>query len=250
LRVVNLGGTAIGTGLGAPRKYIFRVVEHLNEITKLPVCRAENLIDATQNTDVFVEVSGILKALASNLLKISTDLRILSSGPDGGIGEIVLPARQAGSSIMPGKVNPVIAEAVSQAAIAVMANDSAITHACSAGNLELNQFMPLIADALLTNVQLLTNACRIFGSFCVSGIEANEKRCKQNVETSTAIVTALVEKIGYKTAQEIATSAKNENKTIRQIILERRIMSESEFDSLISPQKVTMLGSTDTTEKK
>jgi aspartate ammonia-lyase len=110
--------------------------------------------------------------------------------------------------------------------------------------------MPLIADALLTNVQLLTNACRIFGSFCVSGIEANEKRCKQNVETSTAIVTALVEKIGYKTAQEIATSAKNENKTIRQIILERRIMSESEFDSLISPQKVTMLGSTDTTEKK
>jgi aspartate ammonia-lyase len=250
LRVVNLGGTAIGTGLGAPRKYIFRVVEHLNEITKLPVCRAENLIDATQNTDVFVEVSGILKALASNLLKISTDLRILSSGPDGGIGEIALPARQAGSSIMPGKVNPVIPEAVSQAAIAVMANDLAITQACSAGNLELNQFMPLIADAMLTNIQLLTNACRIFGSFCVSGIEANEKRCKQNIETSTAIVTSLVEKIGYKTAQEVAAAAKKENKTIRQIVLQRKIMNETEFDSLISPQKVTMLGSADTTEKK
>jgi aspartate ammonia-lyase len=177
-------------------------------------------------------------------------LRILSSGPDGGIGEIVLPARQAGSSIMPGKVNPVIAEAVSQAAIVVMANDSAITQACSAGNLELNQFMPLIADALLTNVQLLTNACRIFAKFCVSGIEANEKRCKQNIETSTAIVTSLVEKIGYKTAQEIAVAAKNENKTIRQIVLQRKIMNEAEFDSLISPQNVTKLGSSETIEGK
>ena len=250
LRVVNLGGTAIGTGLGAPRKYIFRVVEHLKDITKLPVCRAENLIEATQNTDVFVEVSGILKAHASNLLKISTDLRILSSGPDGGIGEIVLPARQAGSSIMPGKVNPVIPEAVSQAAIMVMANDTAITQACSAGNLELNQFMPLIADAMLTSIQLLTNACEIFSKFCVSGIEANEKRCRQNVETSTAIVTALVGKIGYKTAQEIASSAKNENKTIRQVVLERKIMSETEFNGLISPDKVTMLGSAEDTEKK
>ncbi|MFA5293355.1 MAG: aspartate ammonia-lyase [Phycisphaerae bacterium] len=250
LRVVNLGGTAIGTGLGAPRKYIFRAVEHLKDIAKLPLCRAENLIEATQNTDVFVEVSGILKALASNLLKISTDLRIISSGPDGGIGEIVLPARQAGSSIMPGKINPVIPEAVSQAAIAVMANDSAITQACSAGNLELNQFMPLIADAMLTNIQLLTNACRIFAKLCISGIEANEKRCKQNVETSTAIITALVEKIGYKMSQEIAAAAKNENKTIRQIVIERGIISEEEFDGLISPQKVTMLGSADTTEKK
>jgi aspartate ammonia-lyase len=250
LRVVNLGGTAIGTGLGAPRKYIFHVVEHLKDIAKLPLCRAENLIDATQNTDVFVEVSGILKALASNLLKISTDLRILSSGPEGGIGEITLPARQAGSSIMPGKINPVIPEAVSQAAILIMANDSAITQACSAGNLELNQFMPLIADAMLMNVQLLTNACRIFGRFCISGIEANEKRCKLNVETSTAIVTSLVEKIGYEMGQEIAKSARTENKTIRQIVLERGIMSEAEFDSLISPQKVTMLGSPDATEKK
>jgi len=249
LRVVNLGGTAIGTGLGAPRKYIFRAVEHLKEITKLPVCRAENLIEATQNTDVFVEVSGILKALASNLLKISTDLRILSSGPDGGIGEIILPARQAGSSIMPGKVNPVIPEAVSQAAIMVMANDTAIAQACSAGNLELNQFMPLIADATLTNVQLLTNACDILARFCVSGIEANKKRCRQNVETSTAIITALVEKIGYKTSQEIAIAAKKEDKTIRQIVLDRKIMSGAEFDSLISPQKVTMLGSADTEKK-
>jgi aspartate ammonia-lyase len=242
LKVVNLGGTAIGTGLGAPRKFIFRATEHLKDIAKLPVCRAENLIDATQNTDVFVEVSGILKALASNLLKIANDLRLLSSGPDGGIGEIILPARQAGSSIMPGKVNPVIPEAVCQAAIMVMANDTAVTQACSAGNLELNQFMPLIADAMLTNIQLLTNACDIFARLCVCGIGANEKRCKQNIETSTAIVTALVEKIGYEKSQEIAAAAKNENKTIRQIVLEKNIMSEAEFNELISPQKVTMLG--------
>jgi len=242
LKVVNLGGTAIGTGLGAPRKFIFRATEHLKDIAKLPVCRAENLIDATQNADVFVEVSGILNALASNLLKIANDLRLLSSGPDGGIGEIVLPARQAGSSIMPGKVNPVIPEAVCQAAIMVMANDTAITQACSAGNLELNQLMPLIADAMLTNIQLLTNACDIFARLCVCGIEANEKRCKQNIETSTAIVTALVEKIGYEKSQQIAAAAKNENKTIRQIVLEKNIMSETEFDALITPQKVTMLG--------
>lgn len=250
LRVVNLGGTAIGTGLGAPRKYIFRVVENLKDIARLPLCRAENLIEATQNTDVFVEVSGILKALASSLLKAATDLRILASGPDGGIGEITLPARQAGSSIMPGKINPVIPEAVSQAAITVFANDIVIAQACSAGNLELNQFMPLIADALLTNLQLLTNACRIFSNFCVGGIEANEQRCRQNVETSTAILTAIIEKTGYKTAQEIAAAAKEQNKTVRQIVLQRHLMSEAEFDFLISPQKITMLGSTENPEAK
>jgi aspartate ammonia-lyase len=250
LRVVNLGGTAIGTGLGAPRKYIFRVVENLKDITKLPLCRAENLIEATQNTDVFVEVSGILKALASNLYKIATDLRILSSGPDGGIDEISLPSRQAGSSIMPGKVNPVIPEAIGQAAIAVIANDSAITQACSAGNLELNQFMPLIADAMLTNLQLLTNACRIFGGFCIDGIEANEKKCRQNVETSTAVLTAIVEKVGYQTAHKIAAEAKEQNKTVREIILKLGIMTEAEFESLISPQKVIMLGNADNSEEK
>ena len=162
LRVVNLGGTAIGTGLGAPKQFIFRVVDRLRENTNIGLARAENLIDGTQNTDVFVEVSGILKAHATNLLKISNDLRLLSSGPDAGFGEINLPAKQAGSSIMPGKVNPVIPEAVAQVAIRVMGNDQVITHACSSGNLELNQFMPLIADALLENLTLLNNACFIF----------------------------------------------------------------------------------------
>ena len=158
----------------------------------LGLARAENLIDATQNTDVFVEVSGMLRALAANLLKISNDLRLLSSGPDAGLGEIRLPPRQAGSSIMPGKVNPVIPEAVGQAALAMSANDQAIMNACSLGNLELNQFLPLIADCLLTNLDLAHNACRIFQSLCVNGITADEERCRQSVDTATASVTAFV----------------------------------------------------------
>ena len=192
LRVVNMGGTAIGTGLGAPRQYIFKVVDQLREITNIGLARSENLIDGTQNLDVFVEVSGILKACASSLFKISNDLRILSSGPDAGLNEISLPACQAGSSIMPGKVNPVIPEAVAQTAIKVMGNDVIIAQACATGNLELNQFMPLIALALLESLQLLNNSCGIFREYCVTGIKANEAVCKKQVENSTAVVTALI----------------------------------------------------------
>jgi len=243
LRVVNLGGTAIGTGLAAPRRYIFRVSEHLRDVTNLGLARAENLVEATQNTDVFVEVSGILKACASNLLKVATDIRLLSSGPDAGLGEIRIPARQAGSSIMPGKVNPVIPEAVSQAAMMVMAYDQAIAQACSAGNLELNAFLPLIADALLASLDLLANACSIFYRFCVTGIEPNEERCRRNVEGATATVTALVESIGYHTAQEVAAAAQAEGKSVRDVVVERGLLRPEEFDSLISPEMVTRLGS-------
>lgn len=243
LRVVNLGGTAIGTGIGAPRKYIFRVVDHLREITGFGLARAENLVEATQNNDVFVEVSGILKACASNLLKTASDLRLLSSGPDGGFGEIRLPARQAGSSIMPGKVNPVIPEAVSQAAIAVMAHDQAITLACSLGNLELNAFLPLISDALLDSLDLLANACKIFRRHCVDGIEADEDRCRQHVENSTVAVTVLVGPLGYPKAQGIAVAARREGKTIRQVLLETGALSGDDFDALITPEAVMRLGS-------
>jgi len=243
LRVVNLGGTAIGTGLGAPRQYIFRVAEHLREITGFGLARAENLVEATQNADVFVEVSGILKACASNLLKVATDLRLLASGPEGGLGEIRLPPRQAGSSIMPGKVNPVIPEAVSQAALAVMAHDQAITAACSLGNLELNAFLPLVADALLTSLDLLTNACSIFRRLCVEGIEADEARCRAHVESSTATVTALVGRIGYAAAQEVAMAAQRDGKTIREIVLARGLLTTDEYDQLISPETVMRLGS-------
>ena len=158
LRVVNLGGTAIGTGLAAPREFIFRAVEQLRELTGIGFARAENLVDATQNADVFVEVSGILKAHAVSLMKICSDLRLLSSGPDAGLGEIRLPARQAGSSIMPGKVNPVIPEAATQAAMLAMGNDSVIAAACAAGSLELNAFLPLVADCLLENLDVLARA--------------------------------------------------------------------------------------------
>ena len=243
LRVVNLGGTAVGTGLAAPRQYIFRVIDHLKDITGLGLARAENLVEATQNTDVFVEVSGILKALASNLLKIATDLRLLSSGPDGGLGEIRLPARQAGSSIMPGKVNPVIPEAVSQAAMAVMANDQAITMACSMGNLELNAFLPLIADALLGSLSLLENACRIFRTLCVAGIVADEERCRRSVESSTASVTALVEIIGYEAATDVALAARAGGKSVRDVVIEKGLLTGDAFDHLVASESVTRLGS-------
>ena len=243
LRVINLGGTAIGTGLAAPRQYIFQVVEHLRSITGLGVARAENMIEATQNTDVFVEVSGILKACASNLLKVAGDIRLLSSGPDAGFGELRLPHRQAGSSIMPGKVNPVIPEAVSQAAMAVMANDQAITLACSLGNLELNAFLPLIADALLGSLNLLTNACSIFRRLCISGLEADEARCRQYVESSTASVTALVDEIGYQAAQEISAEALSSGRSIRTIVIERGLLAPESFDELVSAENVTRLGS-------
>jgi aspartate ammonia-lyase len=243
LRVMNLGGTAVGTGLAAPRKYIFRVVEHLRSITGLGLARAENLIDATQNTDAFVEVSGILKACASNLLKVATDLRLLSSGPDAGFGELRLPARQAGSSIMPGKVNPVIPEAVSQAAMVVMANDQSVTYGCSMGNLELNAFMPLIADSLLGSLDLLTNACSIFRRNCVSGLEADEQRCRQNVENATATVTALLDAIGYQAAQDACAEARAKGISIRQHVIEKGILDAESFDELVSAESVTRLGS-------
>ena len=243
LRVVNLGGTAIGTGLGAPKKFIFRVTEQLRENTGIGLARSENLIDGTQNSDVFVEVSGILKACASNLYKISNDLRLMSSGPDAGFNEINLPARQAGSSIMPGKVNPVIPEAVAQAALTVFGNDQTLTQACSAGNLELNQFMPVIAHSFLENLTLLNNTCKIFNENCISGITANPDVCKKYVENSTATLTALVQKIGYSRAAQIAEIAGNKNISIKEAAIKSGIISNKEFESLINPEAVSKLGS-------
>jgi len=249
LRLVNLGGTAIGTGLSAPRQYIFRVVDRLREITRMGLARAENLVECTQNADVFVEVSGILKACAANLIKVATDLRLLSSGPDAGFGEIRLPPRQAGSSIMPGKVNPVIPEAVTQASIAVMANDQAIAQACAMGNLELNPFLPLVADALLGSLDLLRNACRIFREHCVAGIEANESLCRARVEGATATLTAMVELLGYEKAQEIAARARALGKPVREVVLESGLLSPEQFDTLISPESLARLGSPPREEK-
>ena len=242
LRVVNLGGTAIGTGLSAPRDYIFRVVDVLKDISGIGLSRAENLVENTQNADVFVEVSGILKACASTLLKMAGDFRFMSSGPSAGIAELTLPKVQAGSSIMPGKVNPVIPEAVSQAAIKVIANDGIITQAVSMGNLELNAFMPLIADALLETLDLLANACSIFREHCLSGIIVNEEVCRQHVHDSTAVVTALVEHIGYERAEALALESADGGRSIKTLVLEKQWMSESEFEQAVSVESVLKLG--------
>jgi aspartate ammonia-lyase len=243
LRVVNLGGTAIGTGLGAPRAYIFRVVERLRELSGIGFARAENLIDATQNADVFVEVSGILKACAVNLIKIAGDLRLLSSGPDAGLGEIRLPARQAGSSIMPGKVNPVVPEAVTQAALMVCAYDQAIAAAAGLGSLELNPFLPLIADALLTGIDLLANACDILANLCVEGLEANLERCREALQGATAVATALVPALGHETAARIAAEAAATGKSIRELAIGSGLLDARAFDESISPEAVCRLGS-------
>lgn len=243
LRVVNLGGTAIGSGLGAPRQFIFRVVDNLRENTGIGLARAENLIDNTQNADVFVEVSGMLKACAVSILKIGNDLRLMASGPDAGFAEIMLPVKQAGSSIMPGKVNPVIPEAAAQAAMVVMGNDMVIAQAAAGGNLELNQFMPLIAHSLLESIDLLTNATKILRVHCIQDLKANEEQCRKNVLNSTALITAIIPVVGYEKASTIVNDAKREQKPIWNAILDSELINELELNDLISPETVCRLGS-------
>ncbi len=242
LRVVNLGGTAIGTGLAAPRDYIFRVVDELREITGYGLARAENLVEATQNADVFAEVSGILKTCAANLLKSASDLRLMASGPEAGIGEIRLPPRQAGSSIMPDKVNPVIPEAVSQVALRVFGNDQIIAHAVSMGQLELNAFLPVVADALLESLDLLTRACELFRTYCLVGIEADSERCAAHVSSSTATLTALIPHIGHDRAEQIAATARATGQTIREVVIADGLLTADEFDALVAPEAVCRLG--------
>lgn len=242
LRVVNLGGTAIGTGLTAPRAYIFRVADALREATGMNLARAENLVDATQNADAFVEVSGILKAHAVNLFKISSDLRLLASGPRAGLGELRLPAVQVGSSAMPGKVNPVICEAVGQAALQVMAQDQAVTLAAQSGQLELNAFLPLLAHALLGNLDLLERADTLFRARCIDGLAADAERCAELLERSHAPVTALVPALGYALAAEVAKEAQATGRTIRAVVLARGLLAPEVLDRLLSADAMTALG--------
>jgi aspartate ammonia-lyase len=243
LRVVNLGGTAIGTGFAAPRQYIFHVVDELRALTDIGFARAENLIEATQNADVFVEVSGILKAHAASLLKICSDLRLLSSGPEAGLGEIRLPKRQAGSSIMPGKVNPVIPEAVSQVTMLVMGYDATIATAAAAGSLELNPFLPLIAACLLDSLALLARGCETLRRHCVAGIEADEERCRAHVEASSAVATALVPEIGYDAACEVVRRARDSGRSVRATAVAEGVLRAEQFDELLSAEAVGRLGS-------
>lgn len=236
LRVVNIGGTAIGTGLGAPKKYIFQVIENLRDLTNIGLARAENLVENTQNADVFSEVSGILKAHATNLIKIANDLRLMSS-----YGEIKLPPVQAGSSIMPGKVNPVIAEMVAQVGLKIIGNDVIISHASALGQLELNQNMPLIAFTLLESLNLLIKTNTIFAKKCIDGIKANEEKLKNRLQSSTAILTALLPKLGYEKLSEISKEIKGKNITVKEYVLESNLMTEDEFEYYISAEFVLAL---------
>jgi aspartate ammonia-lyase len=200
------------------------------------------MIDQTQNADVFVEVSGLLKTAAVNLAKIAADLRLLSSGPRAGLGEIVLPERQAGSSIMPGKVNPVITEAVTQIAYQVMANDQAITLAAQAGQLELNAFLPLIAHNLFQQLDLLHAGVSTFIERCVSGIQARAEFCRQQVEGSYGLVVAAAPYIGYELASEVAREAHQTGRAVKQVLLDRGLFSESELEIMLAPEEMTKPG--------
>lgn len=244
IKRINLGGTAIGTGLGAPRDYVLAVAGHLAAITGLPVSRAENLVEATQNMDVFVEVSGMLKALATNLMKMASDLRLLSSGPDTGLAEINLPPLQCGSSIMAGKINPVMPEAVTQAAIRVTANDQAITMAASMGQLELNHLLPLIAHAMPESLDLLTASCLGLSEHCIQGVTANRERCLEHVEQSKALATVLVPALGYENVEALVAEARESGRSVRQQAIHMGVASQEAVERLLSPRQLCKLGFT------
>ncbi len=242
LRVVNLGGTMIGTGIAAPRDYIFMVTDKLREITRLNLSRGENLIDATQNHDVFVEVSGIMKAHAVTLRKIASDLRILSSGPRTGFGEINLKPLQAGSSIMPGKINPVIPEMMEQCVLKVIANDFIITESASRGELELNAFLPVLNFALLESLSILIKSVGIFTRKCIKHITSQKEVCRQNVENSFGVLTALLPVLGYEKVQEVAGRADKSGRPPIEIILESGLMSREDLDKILTPENFSKLG--------
>ena len=233
LSEINLGGTAIGTQLNTPQGYSARVTEILSEICEHKFILAEDLIEATSDTGVFVSTSSTLKRLATKLSKIANDLRLLSSGPRAGFGEINLPARQAGSSIMPGKVNPVIPEVVNQVAFTVIGNDLAVTMAAEGGQLQLNAFEPIIARSLMMSIIYLRRSCRVLREFCIEGITANEDFLRATVENSIGLVTALAPKLGYESASAIAKHAQMYNKTVRESALELGLMTQEEFEEAL-----------------
>lgn len=242
LREINLGGTAVGTGLNADRRYIFLVVEKLRTLTGLGLARAENTIDPTQNADIFAEVSGLVKASAVNLAKIATDIILLASGPRAGLAEIHLPEVQAGSSIMPGKVNPVIPEMVVQVAYQVMANDLAITLATQAGKLELNAFLPLVADRLLDSLEIMRRAVERFRLGCVVGIQANRERCRQLLDQSFELITALVPVLGYEQATEIVLEVERTGRSVTETLLARGLFTKEELEAILAPERLTRPG--------
>lgn len=241
MRVLNIGATAIGTSINASPGYLKRIVSCINEVTKGNFVQGEDLFDSTQNLDGFVQVSGVLKTCAINLSKMSNDLRLLSSGPKTGLAEIHLPARQNGSSIMPGKINPVIPEVVSQVAFQVIGNDMTIAMAAEAGQLELNAFEPVVFYNLFDSIDMMRQAVNTLVNNCIVGITANETRCQQLVNDSIGIVTVLCPYIGYKKSAEIAKKSLNTGIPIKKIILEENVLTQSQFDKLMNPMAMTSI---------
>ncbi|MGC0367667.1 aspartate ammonia-lyase [Rhodococcus sp. 27YEA15] len=235
---INLGGTAIGTGLNAHPRYAELVCRHLNTTAEIPVSTAANLVEATQDVGSFVQLSGVLKRTAVKLSKICNDLRLLSSGPRAGLSEINLPPVQAGSSIMPGKVNPVIPEVVNQVAFEVIGNDVSITLAAEAGQLQLNAFEPIIAHSLFQSITHLTHACDTLATRCVVGITANIEHLRHTVEHSIGVVTALNPYIGYAAATSVAADAMATGRSIPALVLERGLLTEAEIAEILKPENL------------
>lgn len=241
LRLVNLGGTAVGTGLGAAQKYIFLVIEKLREVTQLNLARGENVVDQTANTDCFIETSGILKAHAADLVKICNDLRWL-----GSLGEIRLPAVQAGSSIMPGKVNPVILESVIQAALCAMADEALVAEAVTRGTLQINEFMPLLSFALLDMAELLMAADRMLADY-LEGVTADQDACQQRLDQSLMLITAFVPYLGYEKTQAILQEFRFSDRKDFRVFLAEKIGREA-VDQILSPENLNRLGYRDDTK--
>jgi len=233
---VNLGGTAIGTALNAKPEYIDSLAPILSEITGLPVIKAEDLVDGTQNLDSFAYVSSALKTCAISCSKIANDLRLMSSGPRCGFEEINLPPMQNGSSIMPGKVNPVIPEVMSQVAFCIIGNDTCITMAAEAGQLELNYAEPVLYHKLFESIVALTGAVQTFVDRCVSGITANRERCAELVEESVGVITAICPQVGYKKSAKVAKKAIATGKSVREVLKEENLMSEDEIETILDPK--------------
>ena len=242
LRTINIGGTAVGTGLNAPLKYTFTMTSRLQESTNIGLSRAESLIDNTQNLDAFLEVSSLLKVSAASLVKIANDLRFLSSGPNGGIGEIILKDQQAGSTIMPGKVNPVILELVVQNANKIISNDFLITNLVAGGNLELNAFLPLIGETLLESLSLFIHTINKFNYKCAKHIKVNKERCLENLEKSSSLITPLIHIIGYDKASDIVKLAHQNNQTIKEVLLQEKLFTTEELDVILDPLNITRPG--------
>lgn len=230
---LNLGGTAIGTGLNAPKGYAVKAIGYLSVITGVPFTPAEDMVEATQDTGVFVMLSGVLKRVAVKMSKVANDLRLLSSGPRAGLNEINLPPVQAGSSIMPGKVNPVIPEAVNQICYAAIGNDLTVTMAVEAGQLQLNAFEPIMARALLQSITYVRQGCYMFADRCVSGITANVDKMRRDVENSIGTVTALAPHIGYENATAVAQKAQATGGSVRDVVLDMGLLKAEEIDALL-----------------